>query len=138
MLPDTNQDILTILYTNDLHSHFGAMKRIASMVNGFREQENGALSKMKQIGEEIAAKWPGTLCAISHRISKVDIAEISVIIAVSTPHRDDSYAASRYAIERLKQIVPIWKKEVWEDGTEWKGHGQGPWNPAAPGQISQL
>ncbi|MGG4552024.1 molybdenum cofactor biosynthesis protein MoaE [Paenibacillus humicus] len=97
-----------------------------------------ALSKMKQIGEEIAAKWPGTLCAISHRIGKVDIAEISVIIAVSTPHRDDSYAASRYAIERLKQIVPIWKKEVWEDGTEWKGHGQGPWNPAAPGQISQL
>ncbi|GAA0133616.1 hypothetical protein YSY43_04560 [Paenibacillus sp. YSY-4.3] len=97
-----------------------------------------ALSKMKQIGEEIAVKWPGTLCAISHRIGKVDIAEGSVIIAVSTPHRDNSYAASRYAIERLKQIVPIWKKEVWEDGTEWKGHGQGPWNPTAPGQISQL
>lgn len=97
-----------------------------------------ALAKMKQIGTEIAANWPGTMCAISHRIGKVDIAESSVIIAVSTPHRDDSYAASRYAIERLKQIVPIWKKEVWEDGTEWKGHGQGPWDPSAPGQISHL
>ncbi|MFD3257799.1 molybdenum cofactor biosynthesis protein MoaE [Paenibacillus lentus] len=97
-----------------------------------------ALSKMEQIGEEIEANWPGTKCAITHRIGKVDIADSSVIIAVSTPHRDASYAASRYAIERLKQIVPIWKKEVWEDGTEWKGHGQGPWNPAAPGQISHL
>lgn len=95
-----------------------------------------ALSKMEQIGEEIAANWPGTKCAISHRIGKVDIAESSVIIAVSTPHRDNCYAASRYAIERLKQIVPIWKKEVWEDGTEWVGHGQGPWIPTAPGHIS--
>lgn len=95
-----------------------------------------ALSKMEQIGEEISANWPGTKCAISHRIGKVDIAESSVIIAVSTPHRDNCYAASRYAIERLKQIVPIWKKEVWEDGTEWMGHGQGPWDPTAPGQLS--
>ncbi|WP_019638363.1 molybdenum cofactor biosynthesis protein [Paenibacillus fonticola] len=95
-----------------------------------------ALSKMEQIGEEIAASWPGTKCAISHRIGQVNIAESSVIIAVSTPHRNDSYEASRYAIERLKQIVPIWKKEIWEDGTEWKGHGQGPWDPSAPGQIS--
>lgn len=89
-----------------------------------------AVRTMEQIGEELAQRWPGTLTAISHRIGVVDIAETSVVIAVSSPHRDACYDASRYAIERLKQIVPIWKKEIWEDGSEWKGHQLGsPWNP---------
>ncbi|MFC5647634.1 molybdenum cofactor biosynthesis protein MoaE [Paenibacillus solisilvae] len=91
-----------------------------------------ALKTLEQIGNEIDEQWPGTLCAIAHRIGVVEIAEISVVIAVSAPHRDTCYEASRYAIERLKQIVPIWKREIWEDGSEWKGHQQGPWNPAAP------
>jgi len=90
-----------------------------------------AVSALAQIGEEISARWPGTLCAITHRIGTVGIGEISVVIAVSSSHRADSYEASRYAIERLKQKVPIWKKEVYEDGTEWKGHQLGPWDPTA-------
>lgn len=88
-----------------------------------------AEAAMRQIGEEIAAKWPGTLTAIAHRIGSVGIGECSVVIAVSSSHRAECYEASRYAIERLKQTVPIWKKEVYEDGTEWKGHQLGPWNP---------
>ncbi|MBD2872571.1 molybdenum cofactor biosynthesis protein [Paenibacillus arenilitoris] len=91
-----------------------------------------AVATMKQIGDEIAARWQGALCAISHRIGVVGLAETSVVIAVSSPHRDICYEASRYAIERLKQIVPIWKKEIWEDGSEWKGHQLGPWDPTAP------
>ncbi|USB32409.1 molybdenum cofactor biosynthesis protein MoaE [Paenibacillus sp. YPG26] len=91
-----------------------------------------ALSGLQSIGREIESKWAGTRCAISHRIGHVGIAETSVIIAVSSPHRDICYEASRYAIERLKQVVPIWKKEIWEDGSEWKGHQQGPWNPISP------
>ncbi|MFC4102824.1 molybdenum cofactor biosynthesis protein [Paenibacillus xanthanilyticus] len=90
-----------------------------------------ALKTLEQIGDEIAERWPGTLSAIYHRLGVVDIAEISVIIAVSAPHRDTCYEASRYAIERLKQIVPIWKREIWEDGSEWKGHQLGPWDPTA-------
>ncbi|WP_127531178.1 molybdenum cofactor biosynthesis protein [Paenibacillus kobensis] len=88
-----------------------------------------AIKTMEQIGSEISDRWPGTQCAIVHRTGVVDIADISVVIAVSSPHREACYDASRYAIERLKQIVPIWKKEIWEDGSEWKGHQQGPWNP---------
>lgn len=88
-----------------------------------------AIKTMEQIGDELAERYPGTRCAISHRIGIVDIAETSVVIAVSSPHRDMCYEASRYAIERLKQIVPIWKKEIWEDGSEWKGHQQ--WNPVS-------
>lgn len=88
-----------------------------------------AVKKFAEIAAEIDEKWPGTQVAISHRIGTLEIEEASVIIAVATPHRAASFEAGRYAIERLKQIVPIWKKEVWEDGSEWKGHQQGPWNP---------
>lgn len=90
-----------------------------------------AEAALSQIGEEISARWPSTLCAISHRIGTVGIGEISVVIAVSSSHRAGAYEASRYAIERLKQKVPIWKKEIYEDGTEWKGHQLGPWDPLA-------
>ncbi|NBI28231.1 molybdenum cofactor biosynthesis protein MoaE [Chengkuizengella sp. YPA3-1-1] len=91
-----------------------------------------ALKTLEQIGKEINEKWNGVLTAITHRLGKVEVGEISVVIAVSSPHRDHCYEASRYAIERLKQIVPIWKKEIWEDGSEWKGHQLGPWNPTKP------
>ncbi|NRF92269.1 molybdenum cofactor biosynthesis protein MoaE [Paenibacillus frigoriresistens] len=94
-----------------------------------------ALKTMETIGEEIDNQWPGTLCAITHRLGKVAIAEASVVIAVSSPHRAHCYEASRYAIERLKQIVPIWKKEIWEDGSEWKGSQTGPWNPLQTPQF---
>ncbi|PNQ84396.1 molybdenum cofactor biosynthesis protein [Paenibacillus polymyxa] len=88
-----------------------------------------AMNTMKQIGDEIADRWPSTRTAITHRLGTVRIGETSVVIAVSAAHRDTCYEASRHAIERLKQIVPIWKKEVWEDGSEWKGHQLGGWNP---------
>jgi molybdopterin synthase catalytic subunit len=80
-----------------------------------------AEKKLAQIGTEIQERWPDALVAITHRIGRLDITDIAVVIAVSTPHRADSYEASRYAIERIKEIVPIWKKEHWEDGEEWIG-----------------
>ncbi|MUT64442.1 molybdenum cofactor biosynthesis protein MoaE [Paenibacillus sp. NEAU-GSW1] len=98
----------------------------------YEAYEPMAVKMMASIGEELAERWPGTLCAITHRIGAVGIAETSVVIAVSSPHRESCYEASRYAIERLKQIVPIWKKEIWEDGSEWKGHQLGPWKPNTP------
>lgn len=98
----------------------------------YEAYEPMALVTMRQIGDEIAERWPGAICAISHRVGVVELAETSVIIAVSAPHREACYEASRYAIERLKQIVPIWKKEFWADGSEWKGHQLGPWNPSVP------
>ena len=80
-----------------------------------------AEKKMAEIGEEIASRWPGTKAAMAHRIGKLEISEIAVVIAVSSPHRKAAYEANEYAIERIKQVVPIWKKEAWEDGEEWIG-----------------
>ena len=86
-----------------------------------------AVKKMKKIAEEIEDKWADTKVAITHRVGNLNIEDISVVIAVAAPHRDAGFEAGRYAIERLKEIVPIWKKEIWEDGEEWIGHQEGPW-----------
>lgn len=80
-----------------------------------------AMKQLARIGEEIQAEWPDAEVAIAHRLGRLDISEVAVAIAVSTPHRDASFKACRYAIERIKEIVPIWKKEHWEDGTKWLG-----------------
>lgn len=87
----------------------------------YEAYEPMAVKQLEQIGTEIQSRWPGAKVAISHRIGKLDISELAVVIAVSTPHRADAFEASRYAIERIKEIVPIWKKEHWEDGSEWIG-----------------
>lgn len=80
-----------------------------------------ATKQLARIGEEIKEQWPDAKVAIAHRTGRLDISDIAVVIAVSTAHRDASFKASRYAIERIKEIVPIWKKEHWEDGTKWIG-----------------
>lgn len=88
----------------------------------YEAYESMAVKKLAQIGSEIEERWPGAQTAITHRVGKLDITDIAVVIAVSTPHRADAYEANRYAIERIKEIVPIWKKEHWEDGQEWIGN----------------
>ncbi|MBB6454038.1 molybdopterin synthase catalytic subunit [Salirhabdus euzebyi] len=76
---------------------------------------------LAKIGEEIQSKWPNTQVAITHRVGRLDISDVAVFIAVSSPHRKAAYEANEYAIERIKEIVPIWKKEHWEDGDMWIG-----------------
>lgn len=88
----------------------------------YEAYESMAVKKLQQIGLEIQERWPGANVAITHRIGKLEITDVAVVIAVSTPHRADAYDANRYAIERIKEIVPIWKKEHWEDGVEWIGN----------------
>jgi len=87
----------------------------------YQAYESMAVKKLTEIGEEIKAKWPGTLVAITHRIGRLEISDVAVVIAVSSPHRKEAYEANEYAIERIKEMVPIWKKEFWEDGTKWIG-----------------
>ncbi|MBT2605193.1 molybdenum cofactor biosynthesis protein MoaE [Bacillus sp. ISL-53] len=87
----------------------------------YQTYEPMAVKMLSQIGDEIQETWPDAIAAITHRVGKLDITEIAVVIAVSSPHRKTAYEANEYAIERIKQIVPIWKKEFWEDGTKWIG-----------------
>ncbi|MDQ3808793.1 MAG: molybdenum cofactor biosynthesis protein MoaE [Chloroflexota bacterium] len=76
---------------------------------------------MAEIGQEMKARFPITAVAMVHRTGVLDVGQASVVIAVSAPHRGEAFAASQYAIDRLKEVVPIWKKEVWDDGSQWIG-----------------
>ena len=78
-----------------------------------------ALRGLDLIVEEAREKWPAVGLAIHHRIGRMEIGEASVAIAAASPHRADAFAASRYAIERIKQIVPIWKHEYFDGGDVW-------------------
>ena len=77
-----------------------------------------ALSRLRELARCARERWPIVKLAILHRTGRVSLGEPSVIIAVSTPHRADSFAACQFLIDQLKVDVPIWKKEVWEDGAE--------------------
>jgi molybdopterin synthase catalytic subunit len=114
----------------------GAVATFAGIVRGETVTESGtrgtdhlvyeayaemAEKMLAQIGDEIQVRWPKvqSVC-ILHRVGRCEVGEPSVVIAVSTPHRNDGcFEACRYAIERLKAVVPIWKQENWSDGQVW-------------------
>ena len=76
---------------------------------------------LEEIGAEIGERWEVGHVSIVHRLGRVDPGEPSVAIVVASPRRGPAFEASRYAIERIKEIVPIWKREVWSDGYVWVG-----------------
>ena len=79
-----------------------------------------AEKKMAEIEADTCARWPVGAIAMEHRLGRLEVGEVSVAVAVSCPHRADAFAACRHAIDRLKELVPIWKQENWADGSkEW-------------------
>ncbi len=78
-----------------------------------------ALKTFERIADEVRRRWPEARLAIEHRVGRLEIGQASVAIAAASPHRADAYAACRYAIERIKQIAPIWKREFFEGGDQW-------------------
>lgn len=80
-----------------------------------------AENMLKQIIKEIKDKWDITDMSIAHRVGKLKIGEISLIVAIGSPHRKEAIDATDYAIDRIKKIVPIWKKEFFEGGEVWIG-----------------
>lgn len=83
-----------------------------------------AEAKMNELEAEARTRWPVIEAGLVHRLGHLELGDISVAIAVSCPHRHQAFDAGRFLIDRLKEIVPIWKKENWSDGsTEWIHHG---------------
>jgi molybdopterin synthase catalytic subunit len=82
-----------------------------------------AIKKMREVADEVRARFPVTGMGVLHRIGRLEIGETSLLVAISSGHRKEAFEACHYAVNRIKEIVPIWKKEVWEDGEEWiEGH----------------
>jgi molybdopterin synthase catalytic subunit len=79
-----------------------------------------AVHQLRKVAEQAVEKWPMLQeVAVVHRKGTLEIGDVAVVVAVSTPHRAESFAACQYIIDTLKEVVPIWKKEEYEDGTVW-------------------
>jgi molybdopterin synthase catalytic subunit len=98
-----------------------------------------ALRAFERIAAEVHSRWPGVRLALHHRIGTLEIGETSVAIAAASPHRGDAFAACRYAIERVKQIAPIWKREHFDGGDVWiEGATANPDDDAARAAAERL
>ena len=98
-----------------------------------------AIKAFERIAGEVTGGWPAAGRALHNRVGKLDIGEASVAIAARSPHRGDAYAACRYAIERVKQIAPIWKREFFEGGDVWiEGATADPENEQARAEAERV
>ncbi len=87
----------------------------------YESYDKMVLGEIEKIVQTVKQKWPVEKIVVHHRKGTLQVGEIAVIIAVATPHRKDSFEACQYTIDTLKKTVPIWKKEVFDDGEEWVG-----------------
>jgi molybdopterin synthase catalytic subunit len=85
----------------------------------FEAYETMALREMEKLAEEVKRRWPVAQMAVQHRLGTLGVGEVAVVIAVATAHRQAAFEACQYAIDTLKQTVPIWKREVFADGAVW-------------------
>ena len=106
---------------------------VVTFVGAVREQARGrrirqleyeayagmAEREMQKIVDEAEARWPGTRVAAAHRVGLLAVGELAVVIAAAAPHRVEAFEAARFAIDTLKERVPIWKKETAQDGAYW-------------------
>lgn len=112
-----------VCFAGTVREFTGGRRTVRLEYEAYREM---AEEKLAEIGREIEDQWPGSRVAITHRVGTLAIEDISVVIAVATPHRPEAFLAARHAIERLKEIVPVWKKEIFADGSEeWAGPSGG-------------
>ncbi len=114
--PEAGAVILFEGTTRDHHDGKHVLRLEYEAYAGMAERE------MARIGSEIRDRWPEARVAMVHRVGVVAVGEASVVIAVSAPHRDEAYSASRFGIDALKASVPVWKKEVYADGSVWKAN----------------
>ena len=111
---DSNGAVVTFLGTT--RNHFEG-KRVVRL--DYEAYEEMAVKKMAEVRQELQARYSIEDIAIAHRVGTVDIGQISLVIAVASPHRREAFFACHEAVDRIKEIVPIWKKEVYEDGSRW-------------------
>lgn len=115
-----------VLFLGTVREMTGGRQTVALDYDAYPEM---ALREMRRIVDEAVGRWPLVRAGVIHRLGRLELGEVSIALAVSAPHRDAAFEAGRHLIDRLKESVPVWKKENWADGsTEWvhPGGGRGP------------
>ena len=110
----TNGAVVTFLGTT--RDNFDGKRVLTLEYEAFDEM---AIKKLAEVRQELLAEFGLDEIAIGHRTGTVGIGEISLVVAVGSPHRKEGFAACHKAVDRIKEVVPIWKKEVYEDGSRW-------------------
>ncbi len=85
----------------------------------YEAYETHVVTRIEEIVQEAAARWPVNGVVVEHRVGRVELTEASVVVAVACAHRAEAFEAARYLIDELKSRAPIWKKEVWPEGEAW-------------------
>ncbi len=111
---DTNGAVVAFLGTT--RDNFEGKNVLTLEYEAFDEM---AVKKLEEVRQEIMAEFGLEQVAISHRIGTVGIGEISLVVAIGSPHRKEAFYACHKAVDRIKEVVPIWKKEVYRDGSRW-------------------
>ena len=112
-----------VLFLGTVRELTAGRQTVALDYEGYPEM---ARAKLEELETAARSRWPIDKVGIVHRLGHLELGDISVAVAVSCPHRAQAFEACRHAIDRLKEIVPIWKKEHWADGkTEWVHEGRG-------------
>ena len=111
---DTNGSVITFLGTT--RDNFEGKTVLTLEYEAFDEM---AVKKLKEVRMELMAEFGIEEVAISHRIGTVGIGEISLVVAIGSPHRKEGFKACQEAVDRIKEVVPIWKKEIYQDGSRW-------------------
>jgi molybdopterin synthase catalytic subunit len=113
----TRQAGAVVLFLGTVREMTGQRRTLALDYECYRQM---AEKKLAELEAEARRRWPIVECAIVHRLGHLELGEASVAVAVSTPHRQDAFEAGKWLIDTLKEVVPIWKRENWSDGTtEW-------------------
>lgn len=113
----SNQSGAVVLFLGTVRELTAGRRTVALEYEAYPQM---AEAKLRELEEEARRRWPVDRVGIVHRLGHLDLGEISVAVAVSCPHRQQAFEAGKFLIDRLKEVVPIWKKENWADGaTEW-------------------
>ncbi len=129
---DTNGAVVTFLGTT--RDNFEGKAVLTLEYEAFDEM---ALKKLEEVRQELMAEFGLEQVAISHRIGTVGIGEISLVVAIGSPHRKDAFHACHKAVDRIKEVVPIWKKEIYQDGSRWVACEDHEFSPPDQSSVEQ-
>ncbi|MYH49387.1 MAG: molybdenum cofactor biosynthesis protein MoaE [Gammaproteobacteria bacterium] len=111
------EDGAVLLFLGTVRNHADGRSVSGMQYEGYQEM---ALEVLRRIAEEASERFSTPNLAVTHRLGALEIGEVSVVVAVSSPHRAEAYGASRYVMEEIKRRLPVWKKEFYVEGAaEW-------------------
>jgi molybdopterin synthase catalytic subunit len=118
-----------VTFCGTVRDHSDGREGVTSLE--YETYEEHVVPKLADVARSARDRWPGIgRLVLLHRVGRLEVGEVAVVVAASTPHRAEAFAAAQFCIDTLKQTVPIWKRETWDGGSDWsicehEGHDPG-------------